>query len=60
MLPFEIYLHEKQNRSMHTVVWQMPRQISDKATTEHLKLNTNEHFNLFRSYSQWLRNAAGS
>ena len=26
---------------MHTVVWHMPRQISNKATTEHLKLNTN-------------------
>ena len=26
---------------------QLPRQISNKATTEHLKLNTKKHFNLF-------------
>ena len=30
-----------------------------KATTEHLKLNTNKHFNLFRSYSHWSCIAAG-
>ena len=40
MLPFGLHLRGKQNRSILTVAWQMPRQISNKATTEHL-LQTN-------------------
>ena len=40
MLPFGLHFHGKQNRSILTVAWQMPRQISNKATTEHL-LQTN-------------------
>ena len=40
MLPFGLHLQGKQNRSIHTVAWQMPRQISNKAITEHL-LQTN-------------------
>ena len=40
----------KKIQSMHTVVWQISRHISNnsKATTEHLKLSTNKHFNLFQ------------
>ena len=31
-----------------------------KATLEHLKLSTSEHFNLLGIYSHWSCNAAGS
>ena len=43
--------------SMHTAVWQIPRQ---RQTTEHLKLSTNKHFNLFRNNSHWLYNSTES
>ena len=60
MLPIGRHLHEKQNRIYAPFLFGKCQDKSQiiKAAVKHLKLNTNKHFNIFRSF--WSQNAVES